>query len=209
MSSHVVCPNCGARNAVGAPWCGQCYRPLGEDEDAVQTMTGVTDDDQMRLDLSLPNVPRIGEESWSCAVCGTTNPLAESNCAACGTSIFETFAADQSEPSNPRSAVLRGLLLPGFGHGVAGQTLLGATVAALVVVAMTLGIMLLVHGAVTAGILLVLIAVGVWVVGAADAYRWARGEQAEVVLRPRVLTVLVGVVFVVLIVVAVSTQGAR
>lgn len=210
MTKHVICPNCGARNAIGALWCGQCYRPFEQDGDTTKSDVPETEaaaDGQMTMELPLPEAPRVSGSAWICSVCGTSNPLAESICSACGSSIFETFMTKEDRHFDPRRAALRGLLLPGLGHAYAGQTLLGVSIGALVAVSIALGAMLMALGVVSAGVLLVLVGVGVWAVGVLDAVRWAGGQTDEVVLRPHVLTAIVGVVLVILIIVAVSTQG--
>ena len=213
MPKHVICPNCGARNAVGALWCGQCYRPFQQsdeiDTDTAGPEVAATAEGQMTMELPLRETPRISEGAWACSVCGISNPLAESNCAACGSSIFEAFKAVEKRRVDPRRAAMRGLLLPGLGHAYAGQSLLGVSVGALVVLSLFLGAMLVTLGVVPAGILLILVGVGVWAVGVLDAVRWAQGQDREVVLRPHVLTALVGVVLLILIIVAISAKGVQ
>lgn len=168
-----------------------------------------TEDGQITMELPLPEAPRISERTWMCSVCGISNPLADSYCAACGSSIFDVFKTEEQRQVDPRSAALRGLLLPGLGHAYAGQTLLGVSVGALVAVSLFLGAILIALEVVVAGILLLLVGVGVWGIGVLDAFRWARGETGDVILRPHVLTALVGAVLLVLIVVAVSAQRVQ
>jgi len=60
-----------------------------------------------------------------------------------------------------------------------------------------------------AGLALALMGGGVWVAGALDAYRWARNEPDEVLLRPRVLTVIMAVMFIVLVAAAVSARRGQ
>jgi len=213
MSTHAICPDCGARNAVGALWCGQCYRPLGETNapPAVsdQEDTGAVDDAQMQLHLPLPDTPRVDGGSWTCSVCGRVSPLVESTCSACGATIFDAFREAPPEPRNPVQALIRGLVAPGLGHVFARQVLLGVSVAALTLIGIVLGVVLMVHGVVLAGVALVLMGVGVWLVGAIDSYRWAENKPDEVVLRPRVLTVIMAVMFIVLIAAAFSARGGQ
>ncbi len=216
MSTHVICPDCGARNAQGAPWCGQCYRPLEEGDEPVATAgsfdTGSTDDPddpQMRLDLPLPDTPRIGRESWTCPVCGRVNPLAESICSTCGSTIFDVFREPSPEPRDPRQALIRGLAAPGLGHVFARQVLLGVSVAALAIIGVVFGAVLMAHGAKLAGLGLLLMGVGVWLAGARDAYRWARQEPGEVLLHPRILTIVMAVMLVVVMAAAFSARGSQ
>jgi hypothetical protein len=187
-------------------WCGQCYRPLPGDSDEPVHQTDDAGGGQLTMELALPETPRIGREEWTCTVCGSVNPLTESDCSVCGSSIFEAFKPEPPEPVDARTAMLRSLFLPGLGHAFARQPLLGVSVGALVLVSLALGVVLLVLGVMLAGVALVLIGLGAWGVGVVDAYHWARGETDQVVLRPRVLTVVVAVVLMVLIAVAVATQ---
>jgi len=165
-------------------------------------------DPQMQLDLALSDVPRSGREVWTCSVCENTNPLTESLCSVCGASIFDAFKEPPPEPRDPRRALIRGLVVPGLGHFYARQALLGVSVAALALIGVVLGIVLIQHGVKLAGLGLVLLGVAVWLTGALDAYRWARQEPDEILLRPRVLTAIMAVVLIVLIAAAMSTGGA-
>jgi hypothetical protein len=105
--------------------------------------------------------------------------------------------------------LIRGLVAPGLGHVFARQVLLGVSVAALTLIGIVLGVVLMVHGVMLAGVALVLMGVGVWLVGAIDSYRWAENKPDEVVLRPRVLTVIMAVMFIVLIAAAFSARGGQ
>ncbi len=209
MSTHVVCPSCGARNAAGAPWCGQCYRPLTPEDEEAGSDIQTTEDGaaQLSLHLTPQDQPRVGRDSWVCTTCGTTNPLVQSACSACGATIFDRFKEDSVEPRDPRRALIRGLLVPGLGHFYSGQSILGVSAGALAIFGIVFGIVLMTGGVMLAGLLLLLMGLGVWMMGALDAYRWARGEPNEVVLRPRVLSVIMAVMLLVLIAVAVGTRG--
>lgn len=212
MAAHVTCPVCGARNAAGAPWCGQCYTPFRSsdqaEEKADETFGVGEHQDTGQLELLLP--PAKPQEptgaTWTCRVCDAVNPIEETNCWVCGLSIFESFEP-KPEPVDAAQAVRRAILLPGFGHAAAGQSLLGGSIALLVVLSLLFGVMLLVSRAVSAGVTLVILAIGVWAVSILDAYRWSRGETSDVLLRPRIVTMLVGVLVTVIIIAAVSAQG--
>jgi len=211
MSTHVICPDCGARNAPGALWCGQCYRPFEESgkPPGEPVENEAEDDTQMQLQLALPDEPRMGKGAWTCSVCGRVNPLAESTCSTCGATIFDVFREAPPEPRNPGQALVRGLVVPGLGHVFARQALLGVSVAALSLVGISLGAVLMAHGVTLAGLALLLIGVGVWLAGALDAYRWALNEPDGVVLRPRVLTVIMAAMFVILIAVAIASRRGQ
>ena len=76
--------------------------------------------------------------------------------------------------------------------------------------ALGFGVALLVTGVVTFGLPLVLVAIGVWIAAALDAVRIAAGQTGDgLLLKPRVVTALVGLVLVVMILAAMSTQGGN
>lgn len=104
--------------------------------------------------------------------------------------------------------MLRGLLFPGLGHFAVRLGPLGAAIGGLALLSVAFGILLMVSGMFPYGLSLVLVAVGLWVLAALDAYRMAGGAADEMVLRPRVLTVLVGVVVAVVILAVLSAQGS-
>ncbi len=147
--------------------------------------------------------------TWLCRVCETANPLTESTCSACGASIYQSFGAEREEgPTVAPAAALRlALLLPGLGHAKAGQGLLGMMLGVVMALSLIFGISLVALGRAPLGWLLILIAVGVYLVGAMDAYRWAQGRPDEVLLRPRVLVIVFGFVFAVLLVATFQLVG--
>jgi ribosomal protein L40E len=204
--NHKICPNCGARNAEGALWCGQCYTSFTEDTSEAAPRPAVQPGEpQLTIPLqpAKPGVPSGAK--WICPTCDTSNPVELSACAACGTSIFAAYTTP--EQADPKQALVRGLLVPGLGHHAARQGLLGAAIGLLVVVTILFGVMLISTGARGPGWGLVLFGVAVWLVGALDAFRIARDETEDVLLRPRVVSVLAGIVVLVLIGVSISAQG--
>lgn len=216
MADPVTCSQCGARNPADADWCSQCYTRLDEEpetpteppeppapfSDAVQLESGATD-------VAEQPSPPEGDRRWACKVCDTQNPLEESVCSACGTSIFESFggAAEETAKADPREAMLRSVLFPGLGHARVGQSLLGVAIGGLTVMALIFGLSLVLSGETTYGAVVLLIAVGVWVVAALDTIRFATGATDSVWLKPRVVTALVGAVTIAVILAAVGVQG--
>lgn len=96
---------------------------------------------------------------------------------------------------SPGAAAGWSLVFPGLGHGKVGQGLLGAAIGLLTVTTLVFGLVLgFGPGAGGMASLLLLVVVGLWAVAALDAYRWARGERDEILLRPRVISVLAGLV---------------
>lgn len=210
MAEPNTCPTCRARNPADAQWCGQCFEPLGQREEPVGTV-----DSPESAAVSEPAEPPPGASdgsagpSWTCSICDTVNPVASSECRACGSAIFESFGGSEEKhlEVDPRSTLLRSLVFPGLGHFPVGQSPLGVAIGGLVLVSLGFGVILMVSGLGPYGLFLVLVAVGLWLVAALDAYRWANGEPDEVLLRPKVLTILVGVVVAVVILAVMVTQG--
>jgi hypothetical protein len=129
-------------------------------------------------------------------------------CSACNTSIYETFGAgEDSEPGiDARSAALWGLL-PGGGHYKLGQAGLGLAVTGLLVSALAFGILMLGGSRRVFGIVLLLFCFIAWAISMYDATRFAAGNEEAVLLRPRVITSAMGLLFAAVIVAAVSITG--
>ena len=218
MAETVVCSQCGARNPAGIEWCGQCFAALRTDEDSEAESVSTDDQavvsaeaetggaaDGMTVEVGEAGTPtesRAG--TWVCTVCETSNPLEDQHCSACGTSIFTAFGAADEEPIevDPQRALLRSVLFPGLGHALAGQGLLGSAIGGVTLMALGFGIALAASDAGSYGWPLILLAVAIWVAAALDAFRIAGGETDSVLLRPRVVTALVGLVMIVVILAA-------
>lgn len=145
---------------------------------------------------------------WTCRSCGTSNPVAEDVCSACNTSIYETFGAGEEAEAgvDPRTAALWGLL-PGGGHFKVGEAGLGLAVAGLLLSALVFGILMLGGSRRVVGIVLLGVFVVAWAISIYDATRFAAGNDDAVLLRPRVVTSAMGLLFAVIIVAAVSLTG--
>jgi ribosomal protein L40E len=216
MADTVVCSQCGARNPAEIEWCGQCFASLRSDEDsgesspathdpvvpAEEQTVGVVDEASVEAEDATPVETKAG--TWVCTVCDTSNSLADPHCSACGTSIYTAFGAADEEKIevDPQRALLRSVMFPGLGHALAGQGLLGSAIGGVTLMALGFGIALAATAAGRYGWPLILLAVAVWVAAALDAFRIAGGETDAVLLRPRVVTALVGLVMVVVILAA-------
>lgn len=217
MADTVICGQCGARNSTGIEWCGQCFAALaGEagpgpatpttDEPAAAADTPVSGpavEVPTRIaDAEAPPVAKPG--TWVCTVCDTANPLDDQQCSACGTSIFTVFGAEEEEQKevDPQRALLRSIMFPGLGHAIAGQGLLGSAIGGLTLMALGFGIALAATQAGSFGWPLLLLALGIWVAAAFDAFRIASGGTDIIFLRPRVVTALVGLVMSVVVLAA-------
>lgn len=142
-----------------------------------------------------------GLPDWACPSCGRRNPLEASRCSVCGTDFFEVIRPKAEEsPIAPSQAVTLGLILPGLGHVRLGQGMLGTIIGLLVITTLAFaavaGVMV---GAAVWAWLLALVGVGLWAVGALDAYHLGSGRPEAAILRPRVLSVVAAVVLVLFI----------
>ena len=154
-----------------------------------------------------PGVERAGGARGA----GETNDVALSVCATCGSSIFDTFKEPSHRPAVTNSDVLRWSLDgPGLGLAKAGQAVHGFVVAVLGVTALVTGLMLLfTDRGIGAGAFLLSIVLVVWVASTRDALVAASGRPEEMLLRPRILTVLGGLVIVAILLAIVIAFGAQ
>ena len=145
---------------------------------------------------------------WNCASCGTANPVSSDICRSCNTSIYETFGADENDrvEIDPTTAAVWGLL-PGGGHFKVGQAGLGLAVAGLLVTALVFGALMMGGNRSAVGIVLLLVSGVAWAISIYDATRFAAHNEDAVLLRPKVITMAMGLVFAVVIVAAVSITG--
>lgn len=220
MVAPVVCSQCGARNPAEAEWCGQCFASLHEQtvsgdqrppEDALpENLTTAVEQDPPSDSAQAATDRAEGGQgpkpnTWTCSVCETPNPLEVEHCSACGSSIFRAFGAEVEEDIrvDPQQALLRSAIFPGLGHAYAKQGLLGSAIGGLTLMSLGFGIGLVASGVGNFGWPLLLEALGVWVAAAFDAYRLAGGQEPNtLLLKPRVITALVGSVMVTVILAA-------
>lgn len=188
------CAHCGASNPAEAAWCGQCYSPFDAparvDEAVLEAAADVL------AAATAPDADSAPGE-WLCRLCDTANAVADSVCASCGVSIFDSIAPKQSEAPAADDVLRRGAWFPGLGYGLVGQSAIGVVVALLAIAAGGTGLSMALSGA-PAGIILVAICIGIWAVSAFDAYRVAQG--AQMILTPRALSVVGGVVVLIILV---------
>jgi hypothetical protein len=129
-------------------------------------------------------------------MCETQNPLEAQVCSVCGTSFAEVVRPPDSRPQrDPNMAALVSLFLPGAGHMYLHLWPQGIARAVVSLWVMSVVLVSLLAGgrsnttsvAVTFG----LVATGLWVAGAHDAFREARGEPDRAVLKGKVFLYLV------------------
>ena len=158
---------------------------------------------------SMPDAPPLETgPGWTCGSCGTSNAVSADICSACNTSIYETFGAgeDSIPEVDPRTAAFWGLL-PGGGHFKVGQAGLGLAVTGLLLSALVFGILMLGGSRRVFGVVLLLFCFIAWAVSIYDVTRFAAGNEDAVLLRPRVITSAMGLLFAAVIVAAVSITG--
>ena len=158
---------------------------------------------------SMPDArPLEAGPGWNCGSCGTSNPVSVDICSSCNTSIYETFGAGEEHELevDVRSAALWGLL-PGGGHFKVGQAGLGLAVTGLLLSALVFGIFLIGGSRRVFGIVLLLFCFVAWGVSIYDVTRFAAGDEDAVLLRPRVISSAMGLLFSAVIVAAVSITG--
>ena len=134
---------------------------------------------------------RVSEDgiTWICSVCDNENPIAALMCEVCGTTFARGIKPPEPPPEgDPGTAALVSLFFPGAGH--AYLKLWPQAISRIVVQVWVLAIVILALVAKGKGSLIVAITFGLvafvlWVIAAHDAYREARGEAKQVVLRGR------------------------
>jgi hypothetical protein len=203
-------------------WCGQCFAPLADQTEELETPPSADEPGQpataepaIATTLASPTRPVSANKlespaeshkgTWVCSVCEVVNSLDVEHCSACGSSIFRAFGAEVEEDIrvDPQQALLKSVMFPGLGHAYARQGLLGSAIAGLTLMSLGFGIGLVASGVANFGWPLLLEALGVWAAAAFDAYRLADGQKTNtLLLRPRVITALVGSVMVTVILAA-------
>ncbi len=143
--------------------------------------------------------------------------MAQESCTVCGASFADTVRekAPERTPRDPGTAALLSLALPGAGHwylGLKGQAIARAVLSCWVVfVVIVSGIQRGVPGSVAIALAFGLAAFGLWFASAHDAYREARSEQSQVLLKGKVFVYLVlGLLFLlVALMIPAAVQAGR
>ena len=149
---------------------------------------------------------------WTCSRCDAENPLDQQVCAVCGTSLAEVVKPKENRPErDPGTAALFSLFFPGAGHGYLG--LWGQAIARGVLHAWVLFVVLVAvfqrgPGSAPVGVVFGLAATALWGVSAHDAYREARHESSQVLLKGKVFLYLV-LGLLVLLMVLLMSSGLR
>ena len=152
---------------------------------------------------------------WTCPTCETVTPIETTTCSVCGTTLSQMVHPPPKRPErDPNTAALVSLFYPGAGHAYLG--LWGEAIARGVVSTWAVAVALI--AAFASGqssgrlitIMFGLIAFGLWGIAAHDAYRAARHDERQVILRGRgFLFLVLGMLGLLLLVVVGSALNVR
>jgi hypothetical protein len=219
----VRCPACGGLNPTRADWCGQCLRRFAPEPSPLVRPTAASEPvagpalqpralahEEVRRGAFLVGG---GIVAWTCALCSTANDLDARSCTACGASFVSTVSPPAERPQrDPNSVALYSLLLPGAGYahlGLWGQAIARAFMSGWIV---SVALFTVFSGSFVLAAAFGMAALGVWIVGAHDAYWAAKNDDRRAILSGRrwlYLTVgLVAILFVVLVLGAAGVSRA-
>lgn len=142
-----------------------------------------------------PDAPvRAGEAGleWRCATCETWNDMEVEECEACGSNFSALLAEDQDATvqRDPQVVLVASLVLPGSGHVMLGRTADGVVRAGLFIACVAGAAAILGAGGSLPAVPLVLGALVIWAMTAADVVSLSRGARTQL-MAPRVLLWLV------------------
>jgi ribosomal protein L40E len=161
---------------------------------------------------------RISEDgiTWICSVCDAENPIDALTCSVCGTTFARAIQPQEASTvhGDPGNAALYSLFLPGAGHAYLGlwpQAVARAVLSTWVVGIVVLAVIAKGAGSTLVAITFGVVAFGLWLVAAHDAYREARHEPTQVLLRGRIFVYLVmgllGLLFLMLVTTILRARG--
>lgn len=150
---------------------------------------------------------------WTCSRCEAENPLDRQICAVCGTTFAEVVRPPEERAErDPGMAAMVSLFFPGAGHGYLGMW--GQAVARAVLSLWVLFVVLISilqrgqSGSALIGVVFGLAATALWAASAHDAYREARHETNQVLLKGKVFLYLV-LGLLVLLLILLTSSGLR
>lgn len=146
---------------------------------------------------------------WTCSRCDTENPLDRQSCSVCGTTFAEVVRPKQERPErDPGMATMVSLFFPGAGHGYLGlwgQAIARGVLHAWVLFVVAMAVLQRGPGSTLIAAVFGLVATASWAANAHDAYREARHESSQVLLKGKVFLYLVLGLLVLLLVLLVSS----
>jgi hypothetical protein len=134
--------------------------------------------------------------TWTCSVCDSVNPLDASVCGVCGALFAETVREKpEVVERDPNMAAMLSLFFPGAGHayiGQWGQATARGIISLWALLVVTIAVFSKDQpGSKTIALIFGLVAIGLWLLAAHDAYREAKHEPQQVILKGRVFLYLV------------------
>jgi len=224
MSEFVTCASCGARNGGEAVWCSMCFEPLRVPEpeqsspEPVEQELPTLESDAEAVVVTVdtgapladadafedPDPPAHGEDvpasasNWMCRTCNNENSMSADVCPVCGTTIFETMGGATDEITLTQDQGLRLGLVPGLAHARMGEPVVGFIIAVLVLACLGFGFVFIAAGGAVWGLVVGLVGLATWGVSVFDVNQRIAG--AAPILRPRVMTIIGGLVVIVIMV---------
>ena len=119
-------------------------------------------------------------------------------CAVCGTTIFETMGGATDEITLTQDQGLRLGLVPGLAHARMGEPVVGFIIAVLVLACLGFGFVFITSGGAVWGLVVGFVGLATWGVSVFDVNQRIAG--AAPILRPRVMTIIGGLVVIVIMV---------
>jgi len=213
VADVIACPACGTANPPNANWCNLCFAKFEATEPEPQVLADAPT--HAVGEFPEPTGPP-GEQlsliadqrkTWRCRFCDTRVEVEEVSCPVCQQSVYDSFGRDtETGPKVDPAVALKWSLIPGGGHGKVGQGVLGVAIGLGVLISVGFGLVMVRSGRISYGAALTFIGLGTWLASAHDVLRITRNETDEVLLRPRIISVITGVMFMIVIGAAVSAQ---
>jgi hypothetical protein len=234
------CPNCGAKNPSSAQWCSLCLErfdvPAAVDAQAqpepsvpasmadpeiVGELRAIGAEEPKPVATAAVGLERgafkVSEEGikWTCSVCDHVNSLDALHCAVCRTP-FAAAVKPQEErvERDPGTVAMFSLFFPGAGHAYMGmwpQAITRGVIQFWVLLVVVFGLLWDVPGSAILAGSFGFIAFALWVISAHDAFREARDESTQAVLKGRVflwLTLgLLGLLFSLIVLTGLNARG--
>ncbi|HEV3472578.1 MAG TPA: hypothetical protein VG408_05155, partial [Actinomycetota bacterium] len=130
--------------------------------------------------------------TWVCARCETENPLDAQICSVCGAAFADTVHPPRTVPDrDPNTVAMYSLFFPGAGHWyleLKGQAIARGVLSTWVVLIALIGA---IQGSLSLAIPFAVAAFALWGLAAHDAYREARRESSQVILKGRTFVYVV------------------
>jgi hypothetical protein len=152
---------------------------------------------------------------WRCATCGSENRIDDKVCSACNAPFAATVAPSEGPKAqgDPGTAALLSLFFAGAGHGYLGlwpQAIARGVVHLWVVLTVVAGFTQTESGGGVVAAIFVIVAMGLSLVSAHDAYREARHEAGAVILKGRnFLYLVMGLLLLLMMILVVTGLQAR